>query len=55
MRAGMDKNMGHEYNKDVESRYRENYRPTIPTPWPIMNETIDIFNICVKLLIEQIN
>ena len=32
MRAGMDKNMGHEYNKDVESRYRENYRPTIPTP-----------------------
>lgn len=40
MKAGMDKNMGHEYNKDVESRYRENYRPTIPTPWPIMNETI---------------
>ena len=40
MRAGMDKNMGHEYNKDVESRYRENYRPTIPTPWPILNETI---------------
>lgn len=40
MRAGMDKNMGHEYNKDVESRYRENYRPTVPTPWPLMNDGI---------------
>ena len=38
MRAGMDKNMGHEYNKDLESRYRENYRPTIPSPWPSINE-----------------
>ena len=40
MKAGMDKNIGHEYNKDVETRYRENYRPTIPTPWPIMNDAI---------------
>jgi replicative DNA helicase len=40
MRAGMDKNMGHEYNKDIESRYRQDYRPTIPTPWPILNEGI---------------
>ena len=40
MRAGMDKNIGHEYNKDVESRYRKDYRPTIPTPWPTLNEGI---------------
>jgi len=40
MRAGMDKNIGHEYNKDVESRYRQDYRPTIPTPWPVLNEGI---------------
>ena len=40
MRAGMDKNIGHEYNKDIESRYRQDYRPTIPTPWPILNEGI---------------
>lgn len=40
MKAGMDKNIGHEYNKDVESRYRVDYRPTIPTPWPIFNEGI---------------
>lgn len=40
MKAGMDKNIGHEYNVDVESRYRIDYRPTVPTPWPILNEGI---------------
>ena len=40
MKAGMDKNIGHEYNKDVESRYRKDYRPTIPTPWPVLNDGI---------------
>ena len=38
LKAGMDKNIGHEYLKDVESRYREDYRPTIPTPWRVLNE-----------------
>jgi len=38
LKAGMDKNIGHEYLKDIESRYREDYRPTIPTPWPVMTE-----------------
>lgn len=40
MKAGTDKNIGHDYNKDVETRYRVDYRPTIPTPWPVMNEGI---------------
>jgi len=40
MKAGMDKNIGHEYNKDVESRYRVDYRPTIPSPWPVLNDGI---------------
>ena len=40
MKAGMDKNMGHEYNKDVETRYRVDYRPTIPSPWPQLNAGI---------------
>ena len=40
MKAGMDKNIGHEYNKDVESRYRKDYRPTVPTPWAQLNEGI---------------
>lgn len=38
LKAGQDKNIGHEYNKDVETRYREDYRPAIPTPWPILNQ-----------------
>jgi len=40
MKAGMDKHIGHEYNKDIEARYRQNYRPTIPTPWGILNSGI---------------
>src|SRR6056300_652996 len=40
MKAGMDKNIGHEYNKDVETRYRVDYRPTIPSPWSILNDGI---------------
>ena len=40
IKAGMDKSIGHEYNKDVESRYRVDYRPTIPTPWPTLNDGI---------------
>ena len=40
MKAGMDKNIGHEYNKDIETRYRSDYRPTIPSPWPVFNDGI---------------
>lgn len=40
LKAGMDKNLGHEYNKDIETRYRTDYRPTIPTPWPTVNNII---------------
>jgi replicative DNA helicase len=40
MKAGQDKNMGHEYNKDVESRYREDNRVTIPTPWTTINDML---------------
>ena len=40
MRAGMDKSIGHDYNKDIESRYRQDYRPVVPTPWPVMNNII---------------
>jgi len=40
MKAGQDKNIGHEYNKDVESRYREDNRITIPTPWPEISELL---------------
>ena len=38
LKSGQDRNIGHEYNKDIETRYREDYRPTIPTPWPMLNQ-----------------
>ena len=38
LRSGQDKNIGHEYNKDTELRYREEDRNPIPTPWEKFNE-----------------
>jgi replicative DNA helicase len=40
MKAGQDKNIGHEYKKDTESRYREDHRLIVPTPWPPINDLI---------------
>jgi|TARA_B100000780_G_scaffold203307_1_gene144295 replicative DNA helicase len=40
LRAGQDKNVGHEYVKDIESRYRESSRTTIPTPWDKINDLL---------------
>jgi len=37
LKAGQDKNLGHEYNKDTESRYREEHRTAIATPWDTFN------------------
>jgi replicative DNA helicase len=40
LKAGQDKNIGHEYIKDIEERYRENSRETVPTPWPRINDLL---------------
>jgi replicative DNA helicase len=40
LKAGQDKNIGHEYNKDTESRYREDHRTAVPTPWNSINELL---------------
>ena len=40
LKAGMDKNIGHEYEKGAEVRYREEERKAIPTPWPVINELL---------------
>jgi replicative DNA helicase len=40
MKAGQDKNIGHEYKKDTESRYREDHRKIVPTPWEPINKLI---------------
>lgn len=41
MKAGADKEIGHEYNESVVERYQDNIRSTIPTPWPIINDVSD--------------
>ena len=41
LKAGTDKNVGHEYILDIESRYREDARGVIiSTPWPTFNELL---------------
>ena len=40
LRSGQDKNIGHEYTKDIESRYREEERRPIVTPWKEFNELL---------------
>jgi len=40
LKAGQDKNIGHEYIKDIEDRYRENSRTVIPTPWERINNLL---------------
>ena len=37
LKAGQDKNLDHEYIKDIEERYRENSRTILPTPWERIN------------------
>jgi replicative DNA helicase len=43
MKAGADKEVGHEYNTaaNVEARYSENVRSTVATPWPVINDLAD--------------
>ena len=40
LKAGQDKSLGHEYDKDVETRYREEERGAIPTPWEHVNDLL---------------
>lgn len=53
LKAGMEKSIGLEYKKDIEIRYRDDYRPTVPTPWKEINMVYegglgpgDLFLIC---------
>lgn len=38
MKAGQDKNVGHIYEKDIETRYRDDDRSPIPWPWPVFTD-----------------
>ena len=38
MKAGTERNIGHDYITDVEERYSETARETIKTSWPVIDE-----------------
>ena len=40
LKAGQDKNIGHEYEKGTEVRYREEERGAIATAWPGINDLL---------------
>jgi replicative DNA helicase len=40
LKAGQDKNIGHEYEKDTETRYRLEERGPVATPWEHINELL---------------
>lgn len=41
MKAGIDKNIGHDYMEMIGDRFQENKRNTIQTPWEVINEIMD--------------
>lgn len=41
MKAGSDRNIGHDYMEDIAARFVENKRNTSQTPWDILNEIMD--------------
>lgn len=41
LKAGAAKDLGHEYEKDIENRFRENERKIVPFPWKIFNDITD--------------
>lgn len=40
LKAGQSRDIGHEYEKDVETRYRAEERRSIPTVWPHINNLL---------------
>ena len=41
LKAGADKDIGHDYMVDIESRYTDSVRDVQPTPWEVINELTD--------------
>jgi len=40
LKAGQDKNIGHEYLKDIETRYRGEERSPVATGWPVVDRLL---------------
>jgi len=40
LKAGTERDIGHEYIAEIEDRFREESRSTIETPWPLINNLL---------------
>ena len=40
LKAGVERDIGHEYITELEDRFREEARSTIETPWPLINRLL---------------
>ena len=40
LKAGTERDIGHEYLAEVEDRFREEARHTVETPWPLINKLL---------------
>ena len=40
LKAGLERDIGHEYITELEDRFREEARSTIETPWPLINRLL---------------
>jgi len=41
LKVGIEKDIGHEYNIQIEERYQESVRNTVETPWPAITSLMD--------------
>ena len=41
MKAGADKNVGHEYKEMIDARYLSSVREVRATPWPVINDLVE--------------
>jgi hypothetical protein len=41
MKAGAERDIGHEYNIDVDARFQESTRKTVPTGWNVIDDLMD--------------
>lgn len=41
MKAGADKDIGHDYIDQIQARFEQNNRRIVPTPWDVVNQIMD--------------
>ena len=40
LKAGTERDIGHEYKQELEDRFRDEARNTVETPWPLINKLL---------------